>query len=40
MIWNFSAEPAHSGEVDFKFSAHPEHAVRIAEFLASLPPVE
>jgi hypothetical protein len=40
MIWNFSAKPAYSGEVDFTFSAHPEHAVTIAEFLASLPPLE
>ncbi|TCJ34678.1 hypothetical protein [Parafrankia sp. BMG5.11] len=39
-IRNFSADPMHGGEVEFKFSAHADHAVKIAEFLASLPPVE
>ncbi|ONH52921.1 hypothetical protein CcI49_32850 [Frankia sp. CcI49] len=39
-IRNFSAEPTHRGEVEFTFSAHAGHAVKIAEFLASLPPVD
>ncbi|WP_018638686.1 hypothetical protein [Parafrankia elaeagni] len=39
-IGNFSAELKHRGEVEFTFSTHAGHAVKIAEFLASLPPVE
>ncbi|CAO5187525.1 conserved hypothetical protein [Frankia sp. AiPs1] len=40
VIRKFRADPMPWGQVEFRFSVHANHAVKIAKFLAALPPVD